>query len=205
MIVETETRTCRKCGEDKPITEFKNNGPKQGRLRTCKECRRPLERKRTHEFYLRHKERMNKKTRKHYADNRSYYATHRKQWIKDNPERARELWNRAYKKDAMSRASRNMSRRMRESLKTGKQGLPWEMLAGFSARQLKEHLESKFTEGMTWDNYGDWHIDHKIPISFFEYSSFNDVEFKMCWRLENLQPLWAIDNIKKGNKVRRAA
>jgi len=56
---------------------------------------------------------------------------------------------------------------------------------------------------MTWDNYGrnGWHIDHIIPISFFEFKSVNDTEFKYCWNLNNLQPLWESENISKGNKL----
>ena len=54
---------------------------------------------------------------------------------------------------------------------------------------------------MTWDNYGEWHVDHIIPKSFFQFNSIDDVEFKMCWRLENLQPLWGKDNIRKNGRV----
>ena len=53
---------------------------------------------------------------------------------------------------------------------------------------------------MTWYNHGDWHVDHVIPLSFFKYDSTDDVEFKFCWSLENLQPLWAEDNISKSDK-----
>ena len=54
---------------------------------------------------------------------------------------------------------------------------------------------------MTWDNYGEWHIDHIIPISYFDYSSYDDETFKICWDLNNLQPLWAKDNLIKSNKL----
>ena len=71
---------------------------------------------------------------------------------------------------------------------------------GYKPDELKEHLENLFEEGMTWDNYGKWHIDHKIPDSWFSYSSTDDVEFKECWALSNLQPMWAWQNIDKNNK-----
>lgn len=57
-----------------------------------------------------------------------------------------------------------------------------------------------FQPGMTWENYGKWHIDHKTPDSWFQYNSINDDGFKKSWALENLQPMWAKDNLSKGNK-----
>lgn len=71
----------------------------------------------------------------------------------------------------------------------------------YTIDDLIEHLERLFTVGMTWDNYGYWHIDHKIPDSSFNYKNVEDEEFQKCWALENLQPLWAEDNIKKGYKI----
>lgn len=68
----------------------------------------------------------------------------------------------------------------------------------FSIDELKNHLEPMFLEGMSWENYGEWHIDHIRPCILFDHS--NDGEFKECWSLENLQPLWARDNIIKGAK-----
>ena len=66
---------------------------------------------------------------------------------------------------------------------------------------LEKHLESKFEEGMSWDNYGEWHIDHIIPQSHFDINSADCEEFKKCWSLENLQPLWKKDNLKKSNNA----
>jgi len=61
-------------------------------------------------------------------------------------------------------------------------------------------LETKFLEGMDWDNYGiyGWHIDHIKPCSLFNLENIE--EQKKCFHYTNLQPLWAIDNLKKGNK-----
>lgn len=72
---------------------------------------------------------------------------------------------------------------------------------GYSFDDLVEHLESLFQADMTWDNYGQWHIDHRIPDSLFQYNSMNDMGFKNSWALENLQPLWAEENLKKSDKV----
>jgi len=54
---------------------------------------------------------------------------------------------------------------------------------------------------MSWSNYGKWHIDHIIPLDFFKVSDPGDPKFKAAWGLENLQPLWAVDNMKKSNKL----
>jgi len=54
---------------------------------------------------------------------------------------------------------------------------------------------------MTWDNYGEWHVDHKLPISSFNFKSEKDPIFLECWSLDNLQPLWCIENWEKGSKI----
>ena len=51
---------------------------------------------------------------------------------------------------------------------------------------------------MTWDNYGEWHVDHKKPMTLFEFASTDDEGFKECWSLDNLQPLWEKDKLSKG-------
>lgn len=71
---------------------------------------------------------------------------------------------------------------------------------GYTIQDLKTHIENKFLEGMSWDNYGEWHIDHIVPRSWTPYCSMEDENFSKCWALENLQPLWAKDNISKGNR-----
>jgi hypothetical protein len=70
-------------------------------------------------------------------------------------------------------------------------------IVGCTPQQLKEHLESQFTGGMTWENRSEWHIDHIIPLS----SAKTEEElYKLC-HYTNLQPLWAEENLKKSNKI----
>lgn len=72
---------------------------------------------------------------------------------------------------------------------------------GCSIEELKKHLESRFTEGMTWENYGKggWEIDHIIPLSKVDLQDLEELK-KVC-HYSNLQPLWAGDNRSKGNRT----
>lgn len=72
-------------------------------------------------------------------------------------------------------------------------------LTGCTLTELKLHLESKFKPGMNWNNHGKWHIDHIIPCSLFNLIDEN--EQKKCFNYTNLQPLWAHENLSKGNKL----
>lgn len=71
----------------------------------------------------------------------------------------------------------------------------------YTPEELIIHLEKQFTEGMTWDNYGIWHVDHKFPITSFDIQEMGDEEFMKCWCLDNLQPMWGEENIRKSNKL----
>ena len=73
-------------------------------------------------------------------------------------------------------------------------------ILGYQPQQLINHLEIQFKDGMSWDNYGEWHVDHKLPITYFKFNDVTDDEFKRCWSLENLQPMWGSENISKSNK-----
>ncbi len=86
-----------------------------------------------------------------------------------------------------------------------KAGQKWETLVGYAAKDLKKHLEKRWVNGMTWENYGNmgWHIDHIIPVSAFNFSSPDDIDFKKCWALKNLQPLWREENLKKWKHLKK--
>ena len=71
-------------------------------------------------------------------------------------------------------------------------------LLGISIDELRVYLEALFKDGMNWENYGKWHIDHIIPISSFDLSTLNGQKEAMNYK--NLQPLWALDNMRKGKK-----
>ena len=69
----------------------------------------------------------------------------------------------------------------------------------YTLGELRYHIATRFERGMSWDNWGEWHIDHIIPCTTFDHSDPEQV--RECWALSNLQPLWAKDNLSKGAKV----
>jgi len=75
-------------------------------------------------------------------------------------------------------------------------------LLGCTKEELIEHIESHFTEenDYSWDNMSEWHIDHIRPVASFNFTTTECEDFKKCWALNNLQPLWASDNMSKHNK-----
>ena len=85
-----------------------------------------------------------------------------------------------------------------------KPGGTWVYLP-YTPTLLKEHLESQFQEGMTWENWGGregcWSIDHIYPRSKLLYDSPAHPNFQKCWALKNLQPMWHEDNVAKGDSI----
>jgi hypothetical protein len=129
-------------------------------------------------------------------------------WRKNNPEKAKELaklYNKKRRSRLSVRLSTNISNSIRSSIKNDKNGLHWESIVGYTLEQLKKHLEKLFKPGMSWSNYGrrGWHIDHKIPLSVFNFDNEKDIDFKRCWSLNNLQPLWETENIRKRDKLEK--
>jgi len=106
-------------------------------------------------------------------------------------------WNAFYdRKQLRCAVSRSINQKLKR--KGGsKSGSILEALP-YSIEELKIHLESKFQPGMTWENYGEWHIDHVVPLAKFDL--LNREELLKACNYTNLQPLWAIDNIKKRDK-----
>jgi hypothetical protein len=83
-----------------------------------------------------------------------------------------------------------------------KSGRKWEDLVGYSLDKLKKHLRHRFQPGMTWYNYGTmWQIDHINPVSLFNFRTPEELDFKRCWSLKNLRPLFKKDNLAKSNKL----
>mgnify|MGYP001573329522 CR=1 FL=1 len=99
--------------------------------------------------------------------------------------------------------NKNISIAIYRSLKDNKNGRHWEQLVGWTLDELKIHLERQFRGSMGWINYGEWEIDHRIPISAFNFDCSDHIDFRRCWALSNLQPLWAKENLSKNDKLNK--
>lgn len=199
-------KTCNKCGVEKPTTEFHKDSTQRDELcRACKECKKATSRR----WHATNKERANETSRRWHEDNRDRALKYKKaQYQRVKAERLRSrprtTYDRRYSRkryanDVKYRIRLSFASRMNKALKGLKAGRKWCDLVGYDVEELRAHLEVQFQPGMSWDNYGEWHIDHIKPVSQFTYTTTDDPEFKECWSLDNLQPLWATDNLKKSN------
>ena len=75
-------------------------------------------------------------------------------------------------------------------------------MVGCSVEFLRRYIEAKFEAGMSWDNYGEWHVDHIRPCASFDLSDKEQVI--QCFNWRNLQPMWASENIRKGSNYAQA-
>ncbi len=74
-----------------------------------------------------------------------------------------------------------------------------EVLIGCPLDEFRAHIEQQFKPGMTWKNYRLWHIDHIIPVTAFDLTDIKQQRAAFSWK--NSQPLWALDNHRKGNQI----
>jgi hypothetical protein len=139
--------------------------------------------------------------------NRERLNTYHKEWREKNIDKHREN-KRNYEKtrkdnDPLYKLISNFRTAIYQVLKENnvdKNGHYFEVLK-YTPEELIIHLEKQFTDGMTWDNYGQWHVYHRLPITHFNINEIGDDEFMKCWSLGNLQPLWGDENIRKSNKI----
>ena len=153
------------------------------------------------------KECLSLKHKKWSEKNRDHLNDYHQKWREKNIDKHRE-YKRKYEKhrkdtDPLYKLISNFRTAIYQVLKESnveKNGHYFDIL-GYTPEELINHLEKQFTEGMTWDNYGEFHVDHKLPISSFNIKEIGDEEFMKCWSLDNLQPMWGEENIRKSNKV----
>lgn len=93
----------------------------------------------------------------------------------------------------------NLRIRIRHALKSNSKCASTTKLLGITIAEFVKYFESKFTNGMSWNNHGEWHIDHIVPCASFNLTKTS--EQKKCFHYTNLQPLWAHDNCSKGSKL----
>ncbi len=159
-------------------------------------------------YYKENKNDIQEKNKNYYKENRDVIIKSNKEYYKKNKKHLnKKNWERIkikLEKDPIFRLNRRMSCSITKALilnNTSKGCKSYLDLVDFTLEELKIHLESKFKEGMSWENYGEWHVDHIIPKSRFDYKSPDDLSFKECWSLSNFQPLWKNENLSKGNKT----
>jgi len=158
-------------------------------------------------YYIKNRE----KRLKYFSDWQKENYEHRKKYMDEyrekNSDRIR-IVKRTYERtrkanDPLYKLISNFRTAIYQVLKENnvdKNGHYFEILK-YSPQELISHLEKQFKDGMTWDNYGEWHVDHSVPLSSFNIKEIGDSEFMKCWSLSNLQPMWGEENIKKSNKI----
>jgi len=212
-----KTKFCSKCGEEKNIDEFPvSKQTRDGVYSWCKDCKN----NKIKEYYYKNKEHILKRHKKYYYKERKsilkqkkeYYYKNKdillykhKLWIKLNKDKVRYAYNEHQKNrfitDSLFKIKRIISNNIRTSFKRNfftKRKNTKEIL-GCTIEFFKEYIESKFTDGMTWDNYGrnGWHLDHIIPIA----SANTEEDVIRLNHYTNFQPLWAKDNLEKRDKI----
>jgi hypothetical protein len=149
----------------------------------------------------RHPDKVREQNERYRQEHPDRVSVLKRAWEKNNPAAHRSQQQRRrerpqYRIEATVRA--RLHRELTGSRKGGRRTFD---LLGYSSADLKAHIELLFVPGMSWENYGEWHIDHIVPLSSFSYSTPEEPAFKAAWALKNLQPLWAADNLKKHAKV----
>jgi hypothetical protein len=150
--------------------------------------------------------------------NKEYLKEYSIKWVSENPDKIKEyskksylknkkslsLYSKKYQKnrrlnDPIFKLTSNLRNLIKNSLI--KQGYDkkskTQEIVGMSYEDFRNYIECKFTDGMSWENYGDWHLDHIVPICSAKSES---EAISLCY-YENFQPLWAIDNQTKGGKI----
>jgi hypothetical protein len=155
-------------------------------------------------YYSKNKQDINEWYKGWRKDNKDKLKEYSQQWNKENREHVNEYKRNYERKRRAEDPKYRLAARTRTAVYTclkerdvAKYRSTFQLL-GYTIEELMSHLEKQFTEGMTWENYGQWHVDHIKPMTSFKFESLEDPEFKECWKLENLQPLWGPDNLSKG-------
>lgn len=157
----------------------------------------------SNEYKKNNKEKISIKQKEYDKKNKSKKQEKHKKYYKKNKHKILKYQNiyrkKRSKKDVCFKIKNNLRKRLCMAIKRNeKKGRTIELL-GCSIEELKIHLELKFTDDMTWENHGEWHIDHIIPCAAFDFTKEEAQVY--CFHYTNLQPLWGVENRKKQAKV----
>ena len=207
------TKECSKCKIEKSINEFgENKHNKDGFDGKCKSCKYLYNKEYTRknkskvvsyqkDYYNIHQKKVKNKSKEYAFNNKTKIKQYQIEYrIRNKEQLSKYIKNYLidYRKNVNIRLHRTISSCLYKSIKKEYKTSKYLKQFGYTVEELKSHLESKFVDGMTWGNYGEWHLDHIKPKSWFDCS--NEKQLIECWSLSNLQPLWAKDNLSKGNR-----
>lgn len=210
-------KLCGKCRSIKSVAGFyRRAGRKDGLQSFCIECCKAVRAERYGEKkseVVAGERRYREQNREKVAARRAAYYQSNKQdllvgnrlrsmaWRKANPERRRAASrNEARRNTVAYKLNQRIGVSLRTYLRGRKGGSRTEAIVGYTLLELHAHIERQFLRGMSWDNMGEWHIDHIVPLCAFEFDGPDDPEVKRAWGLANLRPIWARDNIAKNGK-----
>lgn len=200
-MTEKKYKICSKCKQEKSLCDFdKDTTQKFGVASLCKKCKREYQAK----YYQKNLEKIKERSAKYRQENSEKEKERKAKYRQENSEKIKEYHAKyereRYKNDENFRIRSILRVRLSQALKSqsAKKSKRTLELVGCRIDELWEHLENQFKDGMTRQNLGEWHIDHIKPCSLFDLT--DPEQQKECHNYKNLQPLWAIDNIKKGNK-----
>lgn len=186
-------KKCTKCKKSFPATLEYFHKYKDGLKARCKTCANAA----SAACNAKRKEELAEYKHNHYQVNKDKYIQRTNDWIKNNRERRNEYYCNK-RKDPLYKLTANMRSAMSECLSGRKKKSKTFEYIGCSLSQLKSYLEKQFQDGMSWDNYGRWHVDHIKPLCSFDLTIEENLH--TAWNYKNLQPLWASDNCSKGGK-----
>jgi hypothetical protein len=145
------------------------------------------------------REKRNAKSREWYYKNKEKRNKYSKQYQKDNKEELNRKKKEKYSKDVSYRLKLNLRNRLNAAIRNKcKSGSAVKDL-GCTIDDFILYIESLFCDGMTWENWGEWHLDHIKPLSKFDLE--NREQFLEACNYRNIQPMWALDNLQKSNKI----
>lgn len=157
------------------------------------------------EYYQDNKERIKDKVKEWRENNPEKCKENRSRWKRENSKKIKLLLKNRGKTDIKFNLNHRIRAAIRLSLKGNKAGRHWEDLVGYTLNELKTRLTSTLPKGYTWQDFleGKLHVDHKVPISAWDYDKPEQINFQRCWSLKNLRLLPAKENLIKGSKLLR--
>lgn len=194
----------------KELEEFhKDKNSKDGRCHTCKSCagiraknhyaENQKEKTRyQREYYVENRDEVLASKKSYYIENKEEIALYKKEHSKLYKDRRNVNEKIRRDSDPIYKLGISLRNRIYKFFKGKNRSKKSLELIGCSIESAKYYIELRFKPGMTWDNYGAWHIDHIYPLSLAK--STKELE-KLC-HYSNLQPLWARPNIIKSNKIK---